>query len=69
MRFHTANKNMIKPFFQFGKRQILNWNLSNIKFVKRGGAEEARWAHNPEDGGSKPFPANYKISFVFIQHF
>ena len=25
--------------------------------LKRGGAEEARWAHNPEDGGSKPSPA------------
>ena len=28
----------------------------NIKLFKRGGAEEARWAHNPEDGGSKPSP-------------
>ena len=46
MRFNTANKNMIKPFFQFGKRQILNWNLSNIKVLfKQGGEEVTRQAH------------------------
>ena len=26
--------------------------------MKRGGAEEACWAHNPKVGGSKPSPAS-----------
>ena len=26
----------------------------NTKLLNRGGAEEARWPHKPEDGGSKP---------------
>ena len=28
------------------------------------GAEEARWAHNPEDGGSKPSIAKKKLYLV-----
>ena len=28
-------------------------------YRKRGGAVEACWAHNPEDGGSKPLSANF----------
>ena len=34
--------------------------LINHTQKKRGDAEEACWAHNPEVGGSKPFPANLK---------
>ena len=55
------------PYISMQRNKVLIASI--IKFFKRGGAEEARWAHNPEDGGSKPFPAIYKISFVFIQHF
>ena len=32
---------------------------------KRGGAEEACWAHNPEVGGSKPLSANLFLNFNF----
>ena len=33
----------------------------------RGGAEEARWAHNPKDGGSKPSPDKpYHVTSTFF---
>ncbi len=32
---------------------------------KRGGAEEAYWAHNPRDGGSKPPLAKKNIFIIF----
>ena len=36
-------------------------------YRKRGGAVEACWAHNPEDGGSKPLSANFFfVDFILI---
>ena len=33
--------------------------------VKQGGAEVARWSHNPEVGGSKPLSATLFYLFIF----
>ena len=33
-------------------------------YRKRGGAVEACWAHNPEDGGSKPLSANFLNVYI-----
>ena len=35
-------------------------------YRKRGGAVEACWAHNPEDGGSKPLSAKFFIIIIFF---
>ena len=43
-----------------GSARKTRTSKTNIKFSMRGSAEEARWAHNPKVGGSKPPLANNK---------
>ncbi len=42
---------------------------NNQKDILRGGAEVARWAHNPKVIGSNPVPATTKKLMIFIGFF
>ena len=54
--------------FKLKKKNILINYIKNSLFlymqIKQSGAEEARWAHNPKDIGSKPITANFLLNLL-----